>query len=155
VKTVQLKVEGVAVDWRGSPVVVLRETGGQRAVFIWVGLSEATAISMQLEGQRPPRPFTHDLIVLILDQLDAQVERVVISDMRGETYYAELRLRANGRTKRIDCRPSDAIAVALRTEAPIHIDNELLERLDSERRAQEARLSLDATIVPPDETTVH
>ncbi len=153
--TVELKVEAVALDWRGSPIVVLREQGGQRAVFIWVGISEAAAISMHLEGQRPPRPLTHDLIVLLLAKTGAQVERVVIADMRDSTYYAHLYLRGGDGVHMIDCRPSDAIAVALRMEAPIQIDSDLLDRLDKERKESEAELSPGATRVDPGETIVH
>ncbi len=153
--TVELKVEAVALDWKGNPIVVLRELQGERAVFIWVGIAEATAISIQLEGQRPPRPLTHDLIVLILAKTGAEVQRVVITDMQGSTYYAHLHLRAADATDPIDCRPSDAIAVALRTGAPIHIDGELLDRLDSERRESGVELSPGATRVEPGETTVH
>ncbi|UCC68459.1 MAG: bifunctional nuclease family protein [Armatimonadota bacterium] len=153
--TVELRVEAVALDWKGNPIVVLRELGGERAVFIWVGVAEAAAISMQLENQRPPRPLTHDLIVLILARTDVEVDRVVITDMQQSTYYAHLHLRAVNDTDPIDCRPSDAIAVALRTGAPIHIEGELLDRLDSERRESEAELSPGATRVEPGETTVH
>jgi bifunctional DNase/RNase len=152
---VQLKVEAVALDWKGNPIVVLREEDGQRAVFILVGITEAAAISMHLENQRPPRPMTHDLIVLILAQLGAEVERVVISDMRANTYYAHLHLREGGRSTAIDCRPSDAIAVALRTEAPIYIDNELLDRLEAERKESGAELFPGATVVEPGDSTVH
>jgi len=74
-KPVELQVETVAIDWRGYPVVKLREKGGQRAIFIWIGLAEASAISMQIEGQRPPRPMTHDLIVSLLSHFGIQVER--------------------------------------------------------------------------------
>jgi bifunctional DNase/RNase len=155
VSTVELKVEAVALDWRGSPIVVLREQGGQRAVFIWVGITEAAAISMHLEGQRPPRPLTHDLIVLLLAKTGAQVERVVIADMRDSTYYAHLYLRGGDGVHTIDCRPSDAIAVALRMEAPIQIDSDLLDRLDKERKESEAELSPGATRVEPGETIVH
>ena len=154
-KRVRLEVEGVALDWKGSPVVKLRERDGRRAIFIWVGIAEATAISMQLEGQQPPRPLTHDLIVLILGQLGAQVEQVVISDVRDNTYYAHLHLRDGDRSSAIDCRPSDAIAVALRAQAPIYIAHDLLQRLDAEQRDNEAQLSPGSTIVDSGETTVH
>lgn len=153
--TVELKVEAVALDWKGNPIVVLRELGGERAVFIWVGIAEATAISIELEGQRPPRPLTHDLIVLILDRTGVEVERVVITDMQESTYYAHLHLRGTDGTEGIDCRPSDAIAVALRAGAPIHIDSELLDRLDRERKESEVELSPGATRVEPGETIVH
>ncbi len=153
--TIKLKVEAVALDWKGTPIVVLREDAGQRAVFIWVGIGEAAAISMHLEGQQPPRPLTHDLIVLILDTTHAKVERVVITDVRGSTYHADLHLRTEGSANAIDCRPSDAIAVALRTGAPIYIDGDLLDRLDKERKESEIEFSPGATPVDPGEATVH
>jgi hypothetical protein len=152
---IQLQVEAVAMDYRGYPVVVLREKGGQRAVFIWIGLVEAGAISMHLEGQRPPRPMTHDLMVSLLSHLGIQVKHVLISDVRDETYFAELILVMGDATKSIDCRPSDAIAVAVRVKAPIFIDNELLERLEDARKDSEDALSSEATFVDSGETTIH
>jgi len=155
VSTVELKLEAVALDWRGSPIVVLREREGERAVFIWVGIAEATAISMKLEGQTPPRPLTHDLIVSILTQVGVKVDRVVITDMRVDTYYAQIYLSGENSHEPIDCRPSDAIAVALRTEAPIHIDCDLLDRLDAERKEKGVDLSAESTVVEPGETAIH
>lgn len=152
---VQLRVEAVALDWKGNPIVVLREQESRRAVFIWVGLLEANAISMPLEQQRPPRPMTHDLIVSILEEMQVQVERVTIVDMRGGTYYATLGLRDGDDTTTIDCRPSDAIAVALRSKSPIYIGEELLDRLVEEQREAAAEPSSDATPVDPGEPTVH
>ena len=152
---VKLKVEAVALDWKGQPIVILREEGGQRAVFIWVGIAEAAAISMHLEEQRPARPMTHDLILMILSQVNAQVERVVITDVRAATYYAHLYLRDGDSCNPIDCRPSDAIAVALRASAPIYIDSDLLGRLDAERKESGVELSPDATFVEPGGTIVH
>jgi len=155
VKLVRLGVEAVALDWKGSPVVVLREAKGQRAVFIWVGMLEATSISMQIEKQRPPRPITHDLILLILGELSAKVHRVVITDMRDMTYYADLHVTLGDRAATIDCRPSDAIAIALRAKAPILIEEELLDRLDRERKETEVEVSGEATFADSGETTVH
>lgn len=154
-KLVRLGVEAVALDWKGSPVVVLREAKGQRGVFIWVGMLEATSISMQLEKQQPPRPITHDLILLILAELSAKVDQVVITDMRDMTYYADLHLTLGDHAAKIDCRPSDAIAIALRAKAPILIEEELLERLDSERKETEVEISGEATFADSGETTVH
>jgi len=152
---VQLQVEAVALDHRGNPVVVLREKEGQRAVFIWVGLAEANAISWHLEGQRPPRPMTHDLIVSLLADLGARLEQTIISDIKGRTYYAELHLTLADRTLAIDCRPSDAIAIAVRVNVPIYIDNDMLERLDEARKETEAALSSESTFVDTGETTIH
>lgn len=152
---VELRVEAVAIDWKGNPIIVLRELGGPRKIFIWVGLPEATAISMHLEGQDAPRPLTHDLIGLILTRLGARVDQVTITDMQNNTYYAELHLETSDRVETIDCRPSDAIAVALRAEAPILIDNDLLGTLDEARREATVDLSPNATVVDSGEPTVH
>ena len=152
---VELRVEAIAIDWKGNPIIVLRELDGTRKIFIWVGLPEATAISMHLEGQDAPRPLTHDLIGLILTRLGGSVKQVTITAMEKNTYYAELHVEIADRVEAIDCRPSDAIAVALRSEAPIFIDNELLETLDAARREETADLSPDATIVDSGEPTVH
>ena len=152
---VELRVEAVAVDWKGNPIIVLRELSGRRKVFIWVGMPEATAISMHLEGQDAPRPLTHDLIGLILTRLGAGVKQTTITDMQKNTYYAELHLEIGDRVETIDCRPSDAIAIALRAEAPILIDNDLLDTLDAARGQEAADLSPEATVVDSGEPTVH
>jgi bifunctional DNase/RNase len=153
---VELQVEAVALDWKGNPIVVLREREGHRAVFIWVGLLEANAISMPLEQQSPPRPMTHDLIMSILEEMQVEVERITITDMRGATYYATLDLRDGNERTSIDCRPSDAIAVALRSKSPIYIGEGLLDRLvEEQREASAAQPSPDATVVDPGEPTVH
>jgi len=154
-REVLLKVEAVALDWKGNPIVVLREQDGHRAVFIWVGLSEATAISMQMEGQQPARPMTHDLIVSILGELGVTLERVTITDMQQNTYFAALLMRGGDQTAQIDCRPSDAVAIAMRTKSPIYIGDDLLDRLEQQRKESEVELSPGSTIVEPGEPTVH
>lgn len=151
-ETVQLKVEAVALDWKGEPVVVLREVGGQRAVFIWIGVLEASAITLQLAHQTAPRPLTHDLVMGILEQLGASVERLVISDLQNESYYAMLDLRCGERVCSIDCRPSDGIAIAMRAGAPLLIDSDLLARIE---QTQQALQQGQVTIVDPGEPTVH
>lgn len=152
---VELRVEAVAIDWKGNPILVLRELGGRRKIFIWIGLPEATAISMHLEGQDAPRPLTHDLIALILTRLGAGVKQVTITNMQKNTYYAELHVETGDHVETIDCRPSDAIAIALRAEAPILIDNDLLDTLDAARGEETADLSPDATVVDSGEPIVH
>jgi len=154
-REVMLKVEAVALDWKGNPIVVLREQDGHRAVFIWVGIAEATAISMQMEGQQAARPMTHDLLVSILGELQVTLERVTITDMQQNTYFASLRLRDGEFISETDCRPSDAIAIALRTNSPIYIADALLDRLEEQRKENEVELSPDSTIVEPGEPTVH
>lgn len=107
--------------------VLLRDNRGRR-VPIFVGQFEAWAISLALEGDAPDRPFTHDLIRLLLERLDATIERVVIDDLWNETFYAKIGLvKAGGETMDIDARPSDAIALALRVRAPIYMAETVLE----------------------------
>lgn len=136
---VELKVEGVAVDHNNAPVVILRDRAGDRTVEIWIGPAEAWAISMELEQRRPPRPMTHDLIRSILRELTVEVERLVITEVRESTYFASLTLRSNGDEKEIDCRPSDGIAIALRMNAPIFINEDLLIRIQQEREERQTR----------------
>jgi bifunctional DNase/RNase len=133
-----LKVEGVAVDRENQPVVVLRDLSGKHELPIWIGPAEAVAISVELEGRKPPRPMTHDLIRNILAELQVGLAQVVITDLREKTYYARLILRTNGHERAIDCRPSDAIALALRAGAPIFISEHLLATIETENRQQEA-----------------
>ena len=110
-----------------SHFVLLRDNRGRR-VPIFVGQFEAWAISLALEGDAPDRPFTHDLIRLMLDRLEATIERVVIDDLWNETFYAKIGLvKAGGETIEIDARPSDAIALALRVRAPIYMAETVLE----------------------------
>ena len=107
--------------------VLLRDNRGRR-VPIFVGQFEAWAISLALEGDAPDRPFTHDLLRLMLERLDAKIERVVIDDLWNETFYAKIGLvKAGGETMEIDARPSDAIALALRVRAPIYMAETVLE----------------------------
>jgi uncharacterized protein len=154
-REVLLKVEAVALDWKGNPIVVLREKDGTRAIFIWVGIPEATAISMHLEGQQAPRPMTHDLITAILEEVQVTVDRINITDMKGNTYFATLVLRDGEATTELDCRPSDAIAVAVRANAPIFIGEKLLQRLEEQRKENEIELSPGSTLVEPGEPMVH
>jgi hypothetical protein len=140
----ELQVEGVAVDHNNQPVVILKDKSGDRAVNIWIGPAEAVAISMELEQRHPPRPMTHDLIRNILSQLDIKVERMIINDVRDNTYFGQLILMVDSSRQEVDCRPSDGIAIALRANAPIFIPEELLGRLDEERKAREGAFIVDS-----------
>ena len=111
-----------------APIVVLQDATGDMIMPIWVGIFEANAIAIQIEKVDLPRPMTHDLIKTILDHLEIEVTRIVISEMRDTTFYAHIFLRSGGRTITIDSRPSDAIAVALRTDSPIFITDEVLAK---------------------------
>ncbi len=110
-----------------TPVVFLREVVGARGVAIWIGAAEASAIGIALQGEEPPRPMTHDLLTTTLRALGAEVERVAVLAMRNGTYLGEVRLRgADGAPVTLDARPSDAIALALRTGADIVVADGLL-----------------------------
>lgn len=113
-----------------TPMVLLQsQLDDQRLLPIYIGSPEASAIHYALEGVAPPRPLTHDLFVVVLDQLGAQLERVLITEVRDHTYYAELHLLVDGEPEVVDCRPSDAIALAVRTDAPIFAEDELLDEV--------------------------
>lgn len=124
---VLVRVDTVFLDERHMPVVLLQEEHGPRALPIWIGTAEASSIASQINNQRPPRPNFHDLAQRVIQKLDAEVERVVVTELRGGTYYAELTLRSGGRRIDIDVRPSDGIAVALRTRAPILVRASVFE----------------------------
>jgi bifunctional DNase/RNase len=109
------------------PVVVLRESGGDRALPIWIGVSEARSIAIEMEELHPPRPNSHDLAKRLLGELDATLERVVVTELEGGTYFAVMVVRGGGQRLEIDARPSDAIAIALRVEAPVFVRETLFE----------------------------
>jgi hypothetical protein len=111
-----------------SPVVILREVGGERTLPIWIGSSEASAIAMELQAVRPPRPMTHDLLRHLLTGLGGQLRRVNLTGIRDGTYFAELLIVRGETVFQVDARPSDAMALALRCNAPIFSADELLER---------------------------
>jgi bifunctional DNase/RNase len=118
---VRVRVDRVLIDDNDSPVVVLEEEGGTRWLPIWIGNAEARSIALEIEEFHPPRPNTHDLARDLIRGLDAEVVRVVVTELREGTYYALLHLRRGGRSFPIDARPSDAIAIALRAQAPIFV----------------------------------
>lgn len=113
---------------RKIPFIILKEVGGEQTLPIWIGLLEATAIASQIEGIKSSRPMTHDLLKNIIDKTDTKVNRIEICDLRGNTYYATIHLTHGGKSIAIDSRPSDAIALALRTQAPIFVADEVLEK---------------------------
>ena len=125
----EVRVRGVTVDPQaGSPVVLLEELQGERMMPIWVGVFEARAIAMEMDKVAPPRPMTHDLIKAILEGVKAQVAHIVISDLKDNTFYAQIALTTGGASLQIDARPSDAIALALRVNAPIYVVKTVFDR---------------------------
>lgn len=124
----EVKVMGIVVDPKASnPVVVLVDLTGQKALPIWIGVFEAEAISRGLEDAVTLRPMTHDLMKQILDTFQVSLTRVVINDLKGNTFYANLYLNVEGREMVVDSRPSDAIALAVRVKAPIFITESVVE----------------------------
>lgn len=111
-----------------SPVVILREVGGERLLPIWIGAGEANAIAMELQGLKPQRPLTHDLLKHVVGGLGGELRRVIISDLRDDTYFAELFIYREEEVFQVDARPSDSIALALRCNAPIFTTDSLLDR---------------------------
>lgn len=126
---VEVRLSAVRVDLQSNtPVVLLQETeGAQRSLPIFIGPPEATAIALALQGITPPRPMTHDLMRDLLEALDAHVTRVVVTEVRDQTYYAEIHLQVGARTLEISSRPSDAIALATRTSSPLFVSDELMD----------------------------
>ena len=124
---VEVKVDRVTLDTASNRfVVILRDAVNQRWLPIVVGSTEAQAIALQLEQIKPPRPLTHDLIKNMLDSIEARISRIVVNDLRENTYFALIGLKINGHNAEIDARPSDAIALALRANSPIFVDEEVM-----------------------------
>ncbi|OYW04274.1 MAG: hypothetical protein B7X11_03145 [Acidobacteria bacterium 37-65-4] len=129
---IEMAIKGLMMDpITNLPIVILKDTDGQRVLPIWVGAVEANAVALQIENAAPPRPLTHDLIRSILIELGAELTRVVIHDLRDSTFFAYLELRHNGDTTLVDVRPSDALALALRAKAPVFVHPRVLERASS------------------------
>ncbi len=126
---VKMKIQAIALDpVSNSPVMILKEEEGERALPIWIGLLEATAIATKLENIHFSRPMTHDLMINILDHLGIKIPRIEVCDLRDNTYYALITLNIDGREVQIDARPSDAVALALRTGAEIWVYEEVLHK---------------------------
>jgi bifunctional DNase/RNase len=107
-------------------IVILKETEGERNFPIVIGIFEATSIDRRVKGLPSPRPLTHDLIISVVEQMGGEIQDIVISDLQEHTYYAKLRVRKEGELVEIDCRPSDAIAVAVASRVPIYVNEDVL-----------------------------
>ncbi len=124
---IEMKVAGIALDAVSrSPIILLKDAADRRALPIYISQEQAKAIVNALEKQTPPRPFTHDLMVNIFDSCDIKVDRVTINSLQDNTFYASIVINNNGVLKEIDARPSDAIAIAIRTKAPIWVIEEVI-----------------------------
>jgi bifunctional DNase/RNase len=127
-ENIPMAIDGVQVGFSSAtPVVLLKEAEGERYLPIWIGAVEATAIVAALEEMVPPRPLTHDLLRMAVESLGAEVHRAVVTEVRDNVFYAELVLLTKGGEIKVSCRPSDAIALAVRTEAPLFAHYEVLD----------------------------
>ena len=142
-----MTIKGLMVDpITNIPIVILRDTDGQRVLPIWVGIFEANAIALQIENIETPRPMTHDLLRNVIGDLHGAVEKIVVSDIKDNTFYALIHLRVGEEAVTVDARPSDAIALALRVRAPIFVEETVIDnaknldfapdKADSERLAK-------------------
>ncbi len=136
-----MTIKGLMIDpITNMPIIILRDSDGQRLLPIWVGVFEANAIALQIENVQTPRPMTHDLLKNIIDDLEAQVQRIVVCELKENTFYATIYLHSRGGTRTIDARPSDAIALALRTRSPIFVEEAVIQ---SARSVETSRDSMD------------
>jgi hypothetical protein len=141
---IEMTIKGLMVDpITNMPIIILRDVEGQRVLPIWVGVFEANAIALQIENVSTPRPMTHDLLKNVITDLKGTVEKVVVCDLKENTFYALIHLVVEGDRVAVDARPSDAIALALRAKAPIFVEDTVIdnaktidfssEKADSER----------------------
>ncbi len=125
---IEMSIKGLMVDpITNTPIVILKDKEGDRVLPIWVGIFEANAIALQIENIPTARPMTHDLLRNIITDLEGRVDRVVVSDLRDNTFFAIIHLTVKGERIAVDARPSDAIALALRTRAPILVEESVVE----------------------------
>ena len=147
---VRMEIKGLIIDPSTKlPIVILKGEEGSTVLPIWVGVSEANAIAIRLEDVVTPRPMTHDLLTSIIEQLDAQIDEITVCDLLDNTFYARLTLNRDGEMIEIDSRPSDAIALALRTNSPIFVEQAVLEQaqhlnITGEEAEEKIREWLDA-----------
>ncbi len=124
---VEMKIRGLMMDpVTNTPIVILKDTGSDTVLPIWVGMYEAHAIALEIEKVSTPRPMTHDLLKNVLLGMEAHVEKVVVTELKDDTFYAVIWLTRDGSPVSIDSRPSDALALALRVDCPIFVEEEVL-----------------------------
>src|SRR5689334_11234181 len=134
----EMVIYGVSFDLVGKqPIVLLKTADGNKFLPIWIGHPEAAAILMKLQGASTPRPMTHDLVTAMLGELDAQVVRITVTELKENTFYASITVQQNGSEIEIDSRPSDAIALAVRADAPIFAAEEVIEESAIEFEGEE------------------
>jgi len=126
---VEMKVRGITLDpVTNMPIIILRDLENTQSLPIWIGIFEANAIASEMEKLSPPRPMTHDLLKNMIEGLKSKVKRIIVNDLRNNTFFAIIELEKNGANVSIDCRPSDAIALALRVKVPIMVSDEVIKK---------------------------
>ena len=129
---VEMKVEGLTLDpLTNMPIIILKDSTGQKALPIWVGIFEANAIALEIENISTPRPMTHDLLRNLVQGMHAEIQHILVNELKDNTFYAVIAVNYNGNTLNIDSRPSDAIALALRVKAPIYVEEKVIEAAKS------------------------
>ena len=140
----EMKISGLTMDpHTNTPIVVLKDPNSETSLPIWIGLLEATAIATELEQVQFSRPMTHDLIKNLIGHLGVKVDRIEVCDLRDNTFYAWIYLNDNGKETRIDARPSDALAIALRANARIYVDEKVIEKSGKFEPAGQAEIKDD------------
>jgi bifunctional DNase/RNase len=125
---IEMKIRGLMVDpSTNAPIIILKDVASDTVLPIWVGLYEANAIALEVEKSSPPRPMTHDLLKNLVHGLNAAIQRIVVTELRDDTFYAVIWMEQNGEVVTLDARPSDAIALALRADCPIYVSEEVLK----------------------------
>jgi len=128
----QMKVSGIALDpFTNTPIVILKDSKNERTLPIWIGFMEASSIAMELEKTPRIRPITHDLVKNLIEKLGFHVSRIEVTDLRDDTFYACMHIKKDSEEYILDARPSDAIAIALRTDSPIFVHEGVLEKSKS------------------------
>ena len=134
----EMVIKGLMVDpVTNMPIVILRDKVGERVLPIWVGIFEANAIALQIENIVTPRPMTHDLLRNVISDLNGRVDRIVVTDLKETTFYALIYLSVGSETVAVDARPSDALALALRTQAPIFVEEHVIDSAKTVDLSQE------------------
>jgi uncharacterized protein len=148
----RMDIYGVSFDLVGKqPIVLLKTAEGNKFLPIWIGHSEAAAILMRIQGATAPRPMTHDLLTDLLGKLDAEVIHVAVTELRDNTFYASITVQMNGSEIEVDSRPSDAIALAVRAEAPIYAADEVIEESAIEFEGEEGPPEGDVSTMSPEQ----
>jgi bifunctional DNase/RNase len=143
---IEMTIKGLMVDpVTNMPIIILRDKDGQRILPIWVGIFEANAIALQIENVATPRPMTHDLLRNVISDLHGAVQKIVVSDLKDNTFYALIHMTVDGQAVVVDSRPSDAIALALRAHVPIFVEEAVIE----------SAKTIDFTAEKPDADRLH